>query len=312
MSSKNKYFVFISYAWGGPFERKEWLRRDVIRYLDVADSTVFWDRDSIPLGHPIDDSIRTALSRKPLVIFCICDQDYVQSAKTRGSGVHVELEMISVLGHQTDTQVIPVVVDDAVLASLPAPLAGRTFLNLAPLRESGLPLGPILRSAVCGASQREILGKISRHLREASVWEKAEAHFQQGIHEIIGDAQSHRVRTNTGQLITAPQWMYDDDSWNYRASAKQDGYEPGAGIWAWSLGQQGASIQTLGAAICSAYFPGKLTSNLPAIIKGGNTLAKHVLSAVDRQEPLVTGWREFVAAMLHVDGGLEAIERLLT
>ncbi|EPE1340944.1 hypothetical protein ACSGVL_001631 [Salmonella enterica] len=41
--------VFISYAWGGALEKKEWIRQHIVESLKWK-YPVFWDRDSIGFG----------------------------------------------------------------------------------------------------------------------------------------------------------------------------------------------------------------------------------------------------------------------
>ena len=41
--------IFISYAWGAGFTKKEWVRQGIIANLNWKHD-VFWDRDTIALG----------------------------------------------------------------------------------------------------------------------------------------------------------------------------------------------------------------------------------------------------------------------
>lgn len=60
--------VFISYAWGGALEKKEWIRQHIVESLKWK-YPVFWDRDSIGFGESIDACISKALDQRPLMVF---------------------------------------------------------------------------------------------------------------------------------------------------------------------------------------------------------------------------------------------------
>ncbi len=64
--------IFISYAWGEGFEKKEWVRRSIVASLDWRHD-VFWDRDNIAFGEMITGAIRKALTNRPLMVICLCD-----------------------------------------------------------------------------------------------------------------------------------------------------------------------------------------------------------------------------------------------
>ncbi|PHM23429.1 hypothetical protein Xbud_03584 [Xenorhabdus budapestensis] len=80
MKDKSDTTIFISYAWGGGADKKEWIRAHIVSSLDWEYS-LFWDRDSIAFGDSVDFTIRKALASRPLKVFCLCDEDYVYSAK---------------------------------------------------------------------------------------------------------------------------------------------------------------------------------------------------------------------------------------
>lgn len=308
---QEKIPTFISYAWGGPYDKKDWLRRNIITYLEGAGCSVFWDRDSIPIGNSIFSEIEGALAKTPLNVICICDNDYVASAKTKGSGLHMELKMLRRRSKEPDLKIIPVIIEESVNRLLPQPLADRLYIDLTSLHENELTLGPTVASAVLGASQSQIKVEIAARLKEAEIWETARLHFQHQPWEIHGEASSHRVFCNPGGPLLPPKWMYDDPSWSYRASDCQEGYHPAHGIWHWDWWTPGASMCTLGAAICSALFPHKSSESKADIIKGGEIIAQRIVRFVKSTEPLDMNWRHFDQAMLSDSTGLEALDRLL-
>lgn len=55
--------------------KKEWVRQRIVTNLDW-NHDVFWDRDSIAYGKSIDGVIAQALTKRPILILCLCDQDY--------------------------------------------------------------------------------------------------------------------------------------------------------------------------------------------------------------------------------------------
>lgn len=69
---------------------------------------------------------------------------------------------------------------------------------------------------------------------------------------------------------------------------------------------------TLGAAICSAFFPHKWNECTEDLIKGGEIIAQRIVSFVKSTEPLDMNWSNFVQVMLSDAGSMEALERLLS
>lgn len=309
---QEKIPTFVSYSWGGPYDKKDWLRSNVITYLEGAGCSVFRDRDSIPIGNSILSDIEIALDKAPLSVICICDHDYVASAITKGSGLHAELKMLRRRSKGSDVKIIPVIIEESVNQLLPQPLADRLYIDLTSLHKNGIPLGPTVMSAVLGASQSQIKVEIAARLKEAEIWERARLHFQHQPWEIYGEAGSHRVFCNPGGPLLPPKWMYDDPSWSYRVLDCQEKYHPAHGIWHWDWWTPGASMCTLGAAICSAFFPHKWNQSKADIIKGGEIIAQRIISFVKFTEPLDMNWRNFVQVMLLDTSGLESLDRLLS
>ncbi|EAA3607696.1 hypothetical protein DOB60_25415 [Salmonella enterica subsp. enterica] len=121
--------VFISYAWGGALEKKEWIRQHIVESLKWK-YPVFWDRDSIGFGESIDACISKALDQRPLMVFCICDTDYLVSAQKVGSGLYRELQLLTKIATLEGVKIIPLIFDTECAQNLPEPLDGRTYLNL--------------------------------------------------------------------------------------------------------------------------------------------------------------------------------------
>ncbi|AHI72177.1 TIR domain protein [Burkholderia thailandensis E264] len=311
-NEQEKIPAFISYAWGGPYDKKDWLRSDIITNLEGAGFSVFWDRDSIPIGHSIFQEIENTLNKAPLNVICICDSDYIASANKENSGLHVELEMLQHRNRKSGVKIIPVIIEESISHLLPQPLAGRLYVDLISLHKEGITLGPTVTSAVLGASQSQIRVEIAARLREAAIWEKARLYFQHRPYEIHGEASSHRVFCSPGELLLPPRWMYKDPRWSYRVLDCQDKYHPAHGIWHWDWWTPGASMCTLGAAICSAFFPHKWNECTEDLIKGGEIIAQRIVSFVKSTEPLDMNWSNFVQVMLSDAGSMEALERLLS
>jgi|SRR5579863_6946781 len=309
---QEKIPTFISYAWGGPYDKKDWLRSNIITYLEGAGCSVFWDRDSIPIGTPIFSEIESALDKTPLNVICVCDHDYVASAMTKGTGLHAELKMLRRRSKESDVKIIPVIIEESVNQLLPQPLADRLYIDLTSLHKNGITLGPTVASAVLGASQSQIKVEIAARLKAAEIWERARLYFQHQPWEIHGEAGSHRVLCNPGGPLLPPKWMYDDPSWSYRVLDRQEKYHPAVGIWHWDWWTPGASMCTLGAAICSAFFPHKCDESIGDLIKGGEIIAQQIVSFVKSTEPLDMNWRNFVQVMLLDAEGLQALDRLLS
>ncbi|RMP23066.1 toll/interleukin-1 receptor domain-containing protein [Pseudomonas coronafaciens] len=126
--------IFISYAWGNGFSNKEWIRQSILSNLTWK-YDVFWDRDSIAIGESITRNISIALEPRPLIVLCLCDQDYLDAAQRKGSGLYDELSMLSKIADEPGVRIVPLILEPGCSKHLPAPLTGRVYLDLQPLHE---------------------------------------------------------------------------------------------------------------------------------------------------------------------------------
>lgn len=307
-----KEAVFISYAWGGPLAKKEWLRQQIVNPLELDEFSVFWDRDAILYGQEMDDVVAKALSTRPINILCICDEDFVKSAFQEDSGLYRELKLIANIAHMEDVRVIPVILGEKCKDSLPDVFGGKTYLDLTMLHARGLALGAALALAARGAAQAEVTASIALQLRRADLIEKAEKYFKKNPFELYGDAKTHEVWINDRELLLPPTWMYQISRWSYRASENTLGFCPEKGIWAWNNGSTSTGIYMLGAATISAFFPDKSSdADIAAIEYCGKIIADKILSSVKETEPIILDGREIVQCLMREDVWLEKLSKLL-
>lgn len=135
--------------------KKEWVRQQIVNSLNGKYS-VFWDRDTIGFGESIDACIHKALTHRPIKVFCICDADYLHSAKKVGSGLHRELQILEKIAHEDQVKIIPLIFESDCIRDLPAPLAGRAYLDLAELHKRNLFIGNEMYALAEGISQAEM------------------------------------------------------------------------------------------------------------------------------------------------------------
>lgn len=308
-----KEVVFISYAWGGPLTKKEWLRQQVVSHIELYGFSVFWDRDTILYGQRMDDVISKALSARPINILCICDEDYVKSAFQEGSGLHQELKLIAKIACMEDVRIIPVIIDETCKDSLPEILKGRMHLDLTMLYAKGLELGPVLASAALGATQSEVIASIALQLRKADLKEQAEKYFQKNPVELHGDPQTHKVWINNREPLLPPAWMYRVSRWVDRLSDNDPGFfSPKNGVWHWDHWPTSTGMRALGAAAVSAFFPDKSSGEeIAAIEHCGDIISGTVFSMTKRTEAFIINGNELVQHVMMADGGVEALAKLL-
>jgi hypothetical protein len=303
--------VFISYAWGGDLARKEWLRDQVVRHLDLYGFTIFWDRDSILFGQSIDDVIREALSVRPLNIVCICDADYIVGAKRANSGLFRELAMIAEMSGDRSVRILPVILDDGCADALPGALNGRMYLDLTKLHRRRLELGTALGSALLGAPQTQVAQLIDRQLGIAGMWARARAYFGNGRAGFSGNARTHIVKSNDGALLLPPAWMHEVIRWSNRIADDVPGFCPAKGIWHWDHWTPSTGMRALGAAAMSAFFPEKTSDeDIGAIEFCGDALAVRILAMTKKTEHLQFDWKETIQCVIASDG-MRALDRLL-
>ncbi|EOV0788049.1 toll/interleukin-1 receptor domain-containing protein [Yersinia bercovieri] len=311
MKDKSETTIFISYAWGGGAEKKEWIRDHIVNSLSWEYS-LFWDRDSITFGDSVDATIQKALASRPLKVFCLCDEDYLYSAKNTGSGLHRELQMLSALSSDPDVKIIPIVLEQISLAELPAPLEGRAYLDLTEFRKRGIFLGSAMYHLAGDVTQSEMLRWINYSLCKDDLYKSAREYFDRTPVRFIGNARTHKVSTNFMQPLLAPQWMWDSPEWGYMLSDEYDTYCPTKGCWHWDHSSPGRSMQVLGTAMIAHFFPSDAKEEVQwAIEEAGKILAVHFISMIRKDEPFVLNVNEIIMHLFHEDGGCRALEHLL-
>lgn len=304
--------VFISYAWGKSLAQKEWLRDQVVSHLELCNFSVFWDRDNILFGQSIDYIIRSALAARPIHVVCICDQDFLDSARRANSGLSRELTMIADIAEQDGVSILPVILDSGCHSSLPEVLIGRMYLDLITLHSRKLQIGTALSAALLGASQTQVAKLIDEQIKIASLWARATKYFAGHEVRFDGNARTHVVKSNDGNLLLPPAWMYQVSRWSYLLADDVPGFSPKNGIWHWDHWHPSTAMRGLGAAAMSVFFPTRICNNdISAVEHCGDILAIHIIAMTKKTEHLRFDWREMVQYVLKADGGMRALDRLL-
>ncbi|WP_339466780.1 toll/interleukin-1 receptor domain-containing protein [Pseudomonas sp. EA_65y_Pfl2_P74] len=184
--------IFISYAWGDGLENKEWVRQRIVDRINWSND-VFWDRDSIHYGESIDGVIAQELSKRPILILCLCDHDYVKSAQKKGSGVYRELEMLKKISSEPGVRIVPLIIKSGCVDELPEPLVGRLYLNLQPLQELNLDIGMAVMGGVEGVKPAQIQREINAKLAAHKLQQRALKYLQSGEVIVWGNGRNHEV-----------------------------------------------------------------------------------------------------------------------
>ncbi|MHA6911231.1 toll/interleukin-1 receptor domain-containing protein [Ralstonia pseudosolanacearum] len=310
MSEKEK--VFISYAWGGALERKEWLRDDVVLHLS-SQFSVFWDRDSISFGKDCDEVISEVLAQRPITVLCLCDNEYIVSASRVGSGLHRELTMLAEIANSDGVRVIPIILDNECRSNLPRPIAGRTYLDLSAVHAKGLSLGWAVLAVASGATQAQVAGLLSDQLRTAEVRSKAIEYFSNSPMALHGSARTHVVTDDRGRILLPPQWMWDSSQWKHMLSDDFETFCPAKGVWHWDHWSASRGMQALGTAACAAFFSSEVggEGDVSAMERVGILLAEGFFSFVRKDESFNLGSEEFVDILI-ARGGVDILDRLLS
>ncbi|EEC0293621.1 TIR domain-containing protein [Salmonella enterica subsp. enterica serovar Texas] len=309
---ENNLTAFISYAWGDHFEKKEWIRQHIVESLELK-YQVFWDRDSIDFGKSIDTCIMGALNQRPLIVFCICDTDYVFSAQNVGSGLHRELQLLAEIATEKDVKIIPLIFDSTCIHNLPTLLAGRTYLLLEELYRRRLYLGDIILALADGITQAEMTIWLKQKIARSDLYKQAESYFQNHQLTIWGNAHTHEVVIEPKTLLLAPQWMWDSKKWGYMLSDDNSTFCPSKGRWHWDYGfSPSYGMRAFGTAVASAFFP-KCTSHADQceLQIVGTILAKKVFSMICKTEPFVFEHKELIQILINDKDGYNALESLL-
>lgn len=307
--------IFVSYAWGGDLENKEWVRQRVVANLD-SHYRVFWDRDSIGFGEPIDRTISAALAERPVLVLCLCDHDYLSAAERVGSGLHRELELLAEIADEPGVKIVPLILEKLNADRLPKPLAGRVYLNLEPLHSRGLNLGLALLGVANGHSQAQVKIDVNTQLAAFNLRQGVLAYLSQHPLSLWGNGNTHEVTVHRHGLpshpLLAPQWMWDSNEWNYMLSDETPTFCPTKGRWHWDLSTPSRGMQALGTAVLSAFFPQLIEEEEQwALSKGGALLAVNFFRTVHRVEPFSFDMNDLVTFLISDREGYAVLQRLL-
>ncbi|RFD27020.1 hypothetical protein CER19_19665 [Pseudomonas sp. GL93] len=312
---ENRGSIFISYAWGNGLENKEWVRQRIVSSLDW-NHDVFWDRDSIAYGESIDGVIAQALTKRPILILCLCDQDYVRAAHQEGSGLYRELQMLTKIADEPGVRIVPLILESGCIDKLPEPLAGRLYLNLQPLHQLNIDIGMALMSAAEGMTPAKVQKGINAQLAAFKLRQRALNFLRKRPVTIWGNGRTHEVMVYredaAPQLLLAPQWMWESDNWNYMLNDDAPTFCPTKGRWHWELSSSSIDMRPLATALLSVFFEQLAGENEQRFLnQGGIVLANTFFRTVLITEPFTFNAEDIVGFLMRRDEGYEALEMLL-
>jgi len=313
--SDNRGSIFISYAWGESFENKEWVRRHIVSYLDW-NHDVFWDRDNIDYGELPDVVISKQLAKRPLTVLCLCDQDYLQSAKKEGSGLSRELQMLAEIIGQPGVRVIPLILESGCTDHLPVPLINRIYLNLQPLIQRKIDIGMTLADLAEGCSQAVVQSGINKTLAAFKLRERANDYLRKNPITIWGNPQNHEVTVYSEEaapyLLKPPQWMWESDRWNYMLNDDGPTFCPTKGIWHWEYCSISLEIRPLSTAAVSTFFPQLTSEDEQGLLNAaGILLASKLFKTFKINEIFTFSAEDLTTYLINSEEGFHILERLL-
>lgn len=301
--------VFISYAWGGQFHAKEWIRSDIVRNLDWK-YRVFWDRDSVGFGQNIDKLIERAFAERPLIVFCLCDSDFLSAMSRPGSGLNRELAMLEKHVDQSDVRIVPVILDAEARTALPPVLQGRAYLDLTELHSESIPLGEFLLAATDGSTQAQITQGVRQRLEYHALSKRALCWLQHHGVRFTGSARTHEVLYN-GRLLTPPDWMYESPDWNYMIHDDNEDFCPAKGRWLWDHSGPSLAMRALGTAVASVLFLDRSRPELHgAFNSAGSVLAEKFFCYIKSHESFHVDGEEIIRTLLNSSDGYRVMSRL--
>lgn len=312
---ENRGSIFISYAWGNELENKEWVRQRIVSSVDW-NHDVFWDRDSIAYGESIDGVIAKALANRPILILCLCDQDYVRAAHQVGSGLFRELQMLAKIAEEPGVRIVPLILENGCTDNLPAPLAGRLYLNLQPLHQLNIDLGMAVMSVAEGMKPAQVQNGINSQLAAFKLRQRALEFLRKRPVTIWGNGRTHEVmiyRQNAAPHPLLPaQWMWESDHWNYMLNDDGPTFCPTKGRWHWELSSSSIDMRPLATAVLSTFFEQLTGENEQKLLnQGGVVLANTFFRTVMITEPFSFDAEDIVGFLMRRDEGYEALEMLL-
>lgn len=304
--------VFVSYAWGGDLERKEWIRDHVLFDLNLVGLPVFWDRDNIKPGHLIDSIIAAALNKRPLHILCICDADYLKALDRADSGLAREFEMIKKIAADEQVLITPLLFEGVFFSDLPVFFRERLAVDFSELAKKKLNFGHIVMALIAGATQTEIIQAISYEVDLYSLWQRANNHLAEFEFSLHGNPRTHEIFLQNGERLLPPEWMLSSSEWGDRMREDEIGFSPWKGIWHWDHWTPSTGMQALGIAICSALFrriPNE--KYIAALSTCGRLVSEKIISFTKKEEALNTSGHEIIRIIIGNNEGRSALEKLL-
>ena len=314
-TAENGSSIFISYAWGAGFKKKEWVRQGIVASLDWKHN-VFWDRDSIALGASIERTIADALTERPLLVLCLCDKDYLEAAQRVGKGLYEELRMLAQIADEPGVRIIPLILESGCAEDLPAPLTGRLYLNLQPLHNLSLDIGTTILGVAEGMTQAELQREIHDRLAIFHLRQRALNFLKERPLTIWGSGRNHEVTVQSNHeapyLLTPPLWMTESSSWNYLLDEDVPTFCPAKGRWHWEYIQISTEMRPLGAAVMSAFFPQLVTKRDQKLLNmGGTLLASKFFRMVHVHEAFTFDAADLVNNLINDQEGFSILTQLL-
>jgi hypothetical protein len=307
--------IFISYAWGSGLENKEWVRQRIVQSVNW-NHDVFWDRDSIAFGESIDGVIAQALAKRPILILCLCDQDYVTSAQKDGSGLYRELQMLNAIACEPGVRIVPLILESGCADKLPEPLAGRLYLNLQPLHQLNIDIGMAVTGVAEGLTPAQVQSEINAKLAAYKLRQRALKYLNGNEVIVWGNGRNHDVTVYRDgaapYLLGPPQWMWKSRNWNYMLDDDSPTFCPSKGRWHWESSFSSIDMRPLATAVLSTFFEQLNGEEVEqALNQGGIVLANTFFRTVLITEPFRFDAEDIVGFLMRRDEGYEALEQLL-
>lgn len=307
--------IFISYAWGACFEKKEWLRESIITSLNWK-YDVFWDRDTIALGELLEHSIRNALKKRPLLVLCLCDQDYLAAAQKDGSGLYTELRLLAEIAHEPGVRIIPLILEPGCAEHLPAPLSGRLYVDLQALHCQSLPLGLTVLGVAEGLSQAQLQNEINDQITFFRLRQRAIRFMERHPILIWGNGLNHEVMVHPDNsapyLLKPPQWMQRSKRWDYMLGDEGPTSNPMQGRWHWEYIAISTEFRPLATAVVSTFFPMLTGENEESLLNSAGTqIATKFFRMIYIHEPFTFNANDLIDNLLASPSGADVLERLL-
>ncbi|WP_313049171.1 toll/interleukin-1 receptor domain-containing protein [Pseudomonas soli] len=307
--------IFISYAWGEDWKKKEWVRQDIVEML-TNHHDVFWDRDSIAVGELPERAIGNALAKRPLLVLCLCDKDYLKAAQRIGSGLYDELQMLERIADEPDVRVFPLILEPDCAECLPAPLARRIYLDLQPMRSLGLSLGTTILGLAAGWSQAQLISDISARIHVSQLRKRALGFLSRYPITILGNGLNHEVTVMTAvdppYLLKPPRWMWESSRWNYVLNEDEPTFCPSKGRWHWECIELSNEIRPLGTAVVATFFPQLTRENDQELLTtAGMLIASRFFRLVRLDEPFTFDAEDLVRCLMSEHLGFNVLEQLL-